>query len=188
MSDDICLILADDKFTHPRQLVVGADVLWQAKQQDETFITNITARLSEHDLAINLAKCQFGLSPISFLGHCIDQHRAIPLPAKVDAIHKFPKPTTMKGFQEFIGIVTLYHHFIPAATKIVELLFQLLTSKSRKLIWTNAASITFENTKAGLANSTMMVHPQADAPTTLMIDTSETVMGGVLEQLVNGEW
>ncbi|KAK8397547.1 hypothetical protein O3P69_004364 [Scylla paramamosain] len=42
MPDNIRLILADDEFTHPRQLAARADVLWQAKQQDETSITNIT--------------------------------------------------------------------------------------------------------------------------------------------------
>ena len=35
MPDDICLIITDDDFTNPQQLAARADVLWQAKQQDE---------------------------------------------------------------------------------------------------------------------------------------------------------
>ncbi|XP_063848803.1 uncharacterized protein LOC135093455 [Scylla paramamosain] len=74
------------------------------RQEHHMHLRQLFQRLSEHDLAINLAKCQFGLSSINFLGHRIDQNGAVPLPAKVDAICRFPKPTTEIGLQEFIGM------------------------------------------------------------------------------------
>ena len=40
-------------------------------------------RLQEHGLVINPSKCQFGVSPINFLGHIVNQHGAAPLPEKV---------------------------------------------------------------------------------------------------------
>lgn len=40
MPDDIRLIIADDDFSDPRKLAARADVLWQAKQQDDTTINN----------------------------------------------------------------------------------------------------------------------------------------------------
>ena len=39
-------------------------------------------RLSEHGLIINPAKCQFGLSSITFLGHHVTPQGAVPLPAR----------------------------------------------------------------------------------------------------------
>ncbi len=69
----------------------------------------------------------------------------------------------------------------------MEQIFQFLANKSRELTWTNDASIVFENAKAGLANSTVLVYQRADAPTTLTIDVLETAVGGFLEQLVYDE-
>ena len=46
----------------------------------------------------------------------------------------------------------------------------------------------FENTKAALANATMLVHPVNDAPTAITVDASDIAIGGVLQQLVRGVW
>ncbi|KAI0220875.1 hypothetical protein LSAT2_027663, partial [Lamellibrachia satsuma] len=42
---------------------------------------------------------------IDYLGHHITREGAIPLPAKVDAIRTFERPTTVKGLQQFAGMV-----------------------------------------------------------------------------------
>ena len=82
--------------------------------------------MNDHGLTINLAKCQFGRSSIVFLGHDIDQYGVSPLPSKVEAIHKFSRPSTFKGLQEFIGMVTFYHCFVAAATRILQPFFKIL--------------------------------------------------------------
>ena len=145
-------------------------------------------RLHDHGLAINLAKCQFGRSSINFLGHCISQHGVVPLPAKVDAIRNFPRPSTLRGLQEFIGMVTFYHRFVPAAARTMQPLFKMLTNKPKQPHWDEAAVSAFENAKEALAQATMLVHPRANAPTALTVDASETAVGGVLEQLIDGVW
>lgn len=42
MADDIRVILADDNLTDPRQQAARADVSWQAKQYNETVISNVS--------------------------------------------------------------------------------------------------------------------------------------------------
>lgn len=46
----------------------------------------------------------------------------------------------------------------------------------------------FNNTKQALVNSTALVHPRPNTPTALTVDPSGTVVGAVLEQLINGCW
>lgn len=159
-----------------------------SKQQHREHLKQLLQRFIDHGLAINLAKCKFGLSSITFLGHRVDQHGAVPLPDKVDAIRNFKKPATVKGLQEFIGMVTFYYRFLPAAASIMEHLYELLSCKSKELSWNETASIAFESIKEALANATMLVHPRCNAPTALTVDASETAVGGVLEQLVNKQW
>ena len=58
----------------------------------------------------------------------------MPLPEKVDAITRFTQPTTVKGLQEFVGIVSFYRRFIPAAAKLMLPLLEALTGKPKTLV------------------------------------------------------
>ena len=78
-------------------------------------------------------KCQFGVTEIDFVGHRITSQGAIPKPDKVEAIQKFPQPTTIKGFQEFAGIVNFYHSFIPLAAKLMQPLYQSVAGISKQI-------------------------------------------------------
>ena len=49
-------------------------------------------------------------------------------------------------------------------------------------------SSAFEKTKQALVSATMLVHPRANAPTSLTVDASDVALGGVLEQKVAGTW
>ena len=99
---------------------------------------------------------------ITFLGHYIDQHGAVPLPSKVEAIRKFPKPTTLKELQEFVSIVNFYHCFMPAAVKIMQPIFRVLANKPKELMWDNEATTAFDNAKEVLTEATMLVYPQGN--------------------------
>lgn len=118
-------------------------------------------RLQDHGLAINLSKCQFGHISINFLGHRVNQHGAVPLPAKVDAIRKFSKPATLKAVQEFVGMVTFHHRFVLSAARIKEPLCKILADKLKEFFWDDYVTAAFEGAKEALAKATMLVHQRA---------------------------
>lgn len=74
---------------------------------------------------------------IDFLGHRITQHGATPLPDKVEAITQF-QPSTVKGLQEFVGMVNFYHRFIPAAARIMQLSKQLRPPEGSTVLLTGS--------------------------------------------------
>ncbi|RJG15673.1 RNA-directed DNA polymerase [Alcanivorax profundi] len=82
------------------------DILVASASADDHLIhlRQLFGRLSEHGLIINPAKCEFGRSSITFLGHHVTPQGAVPLPAKVDAVASFPRPRTVKSLQEFLGM------------------------------------------------------------------------------------
>lgn len=72
----------------------------------------IFKRLRDNNLAINLAKCEFGKEQLTFLGHLLSKEGIRPLREKVDAINSFPdrqsfgtsirsKPTIAKELKSF---------------------------------------------------------------------------------------
>ena len=150
-------------------------------------------QLKKFGLVVNPTKCQFGLQEMEYLGHKVSQHGVTPLPNKVQAVKNFPQPTTVKGLQEFIGMVNFYHRFIPSVAQAMRPLFQAIAGKTKKgasktLDWTEQMSSAFEKTKQALVSATMLVHPRANAPTSLTVDASDVALGGVLEQKVAGTW
>ena len=152
-------------------------------------LQQVFARLQHYGLVVNAAKCLFGQSQIDFLGHLITSRGATPLPLKVRAVHDFARPTTMKGLQQFLGMVNYYHRFISAAATILQPLYTATRGRVQLIRWTALMDAAFQKAKIALSEATMLVHlPCADAPLALTTDASDLAIGAVLEQFVDQSW
>ena len=145
-------------------------------------------RLSEHGVVVNPHKCVFGVTSLTFLGHHIDQHGISPLQEKVRAVRNFPQPSSQQKLREFMGLVNFYHRFIPHCAELMQPLHALLAHKTQTIAWDDAAVSSFNATKDALAKATLLSYPKLDVPICLMTDASDTAVGAVLQQLVNGTW
>ena len=169
------------------------DILVASKNVEEhqAHLRQLFHRLQAHGLVVNVAKCQFGRQTIDFLGHQITERGAFPLPDKVKAILDFAKPSTQRGLHEFVGMVNFYHRFIPAAAQLLAPLYAALSTKnksSKLLQWSEAMEQAFKYAKTKLSNATMLVHPHPSAITSLTVDASDTAVGAVLQQHIDGCW
>ena len=169
------------------------DVLIASSSPEEHLqhLRAVFERLAAHGIIINPNKCLFGVNELDFLGHHIDRHGISPLPEKVQAVRNFPQPQTPRQLRRFLGLVNFYHRFIPHCADFMQPLHALLStgkSKSHKLTWTNAALIAFTTTKEALAKASLLSYPKPDAPICLMTDASDTAVGAVLQQHINGTW
>ena len=61
-------------------------------------------KLAVGEWFINVSKCQFAKTSLSFLGHFITPEGITPMPDKVEAITKLAQPTTTKELQVFMDI------------------------------------------------------------------------------------
>ena len=110
-----------------------------------------------------------------------------PLPSKVDAIEKFPTPSTIKELQKFVGMVNYYHRFLPGIANIMTLLYEALAGKPRNLVWSPEHQRAFDDTKKTLASAATLSFPVPESPITLTTDASNVAVGAVIEQLVDGQ-
>ena len=166
------------------------DILVASKSAEEhlTHLQQLFERLSDHGLIVNPAKCQFGPSSITFLGHHITPQGAVPLPARVEAVTSFPHPRTTKSLQEFLGMVNFYNRFLPHAAHLMRPLYESLRGKraNNEVDWSPERDKAFCATKTALANATLLVHPSPSAPVALTTDASDYAVGAVCEQWVGG--
>ena len=119
--------------------------------QHKDHMRRVFERLALHGLVINVNKCQFGTDSIDYLDHHITSQGAVPLPDKVDAIRKFTRPTTVKGLQQFAGMINFYHRFVPKAAHIMRHIYNALAGKPTALEWSSDIEQAFTNANLRIA-------------------------------------
>lgn len=142
-------------------------------------------RLKDAGLVLNIAKCEFAKSSVEFLGHRISSAGSAPLTDKVEAVVKFPPPSTVKELQQFLGMLNFYRKFLPGVAQLLCPLTDALKggpAGSTKLIWSELMGTAFVAAKNALAAATCLVHPVPSAELALACDASSTHVGAVLHQ------
>ena len=91
-------------------------------------------RLNKYGVVINLAKCEFGMNEVAFLGHTVDEHGIKPLADRVNAINEVPLPANIKTLHRYLGMINFYRRFIPGAAKILQPLNDLL-QRGKRATW-----------------------------------------------------
>ena len=182
--------MMDQIFGHlPYCKVYIDDILIASENHREhrVHLQSVLQLLHINGLVIRRDKCVFGASTIDFLGHDISGDGIRPLPSKVDAVNKFPKPTTVKQLQEFLGMINYYHRFIPNAADILSPLYRLSSSRQKELEgWTPAHEHSFLAAKKALAQAATLATPTSADKLYLVTDASNIAIGAVLERCNDG--
>ena len=148
-------------------------------------------RLQDHGVQINPAKCVLGAAFLEFLGHHVGKEGIQPLKERVWAVQEYPLPSTQRELKKFLGLINLYHCFIPGCTNILQPLHSLLSDDAKKnglLAWTDDSTKAFEGIKDALANASLLYHPQPNAPTCIVTNASDVAIGAVLQQWEQAQW
>ena len=96
-------------------LVFIDDILLLSNSKEHMFqlIEQLHLISTKHNLKLAPEKSFFMLLKVTFLGHEIGYSTIKPIHSKVDAIPKFPSPTSKVALMSFIGALNVY-------TKIIE--------------------------------------------------------------------
>ncbi len=102
---------------------------------------------------------------------------------KVEAITSWPRPTTIKELQRFLGFSNFYRRFIANYSSITSPLTDLLKGGVNKsLSWDLSATKAFNHLKEAFTTAPLLVHPNPELPFIVEVDASTTGVGAVLSQ------
>ncbi len=144
--------------------------------------------LQENRLTINPAKCVFAVPSLKFLGHMVDEAGVTPLPRHVIAVQDCPPPSNIRQLQRFLGLINFYRSFLTAEARTLQPLTDLLKGSPKVLLWSSAADAAFIAAKTALVAAVPLCHPAPSAVLSLSVDTSDSHIGGVLQQQVGKGW
>ena len=181
--DQVCRELSF-VFVYMDDILVASNTPEEHDQHLQTLFT----RLSQYGLVINPDKCQFDVSTLDFLGHCVSSAGIAPLEDRVEAIHNFPVPHNKTSLQEYLGFINFYHRFYPHCAEVLHPLYLLLKGKNTPWIWTPACQAAFIKSKQALQTLTLLAYPDPSALTSITVNASNVSVGAVLEQQLHGQW
>jgi len=162
------------------------------QQEHDRRLKQVLQRLQDAGLKLSRSKCAFRQPSVNFLGHVIDKQGVHTDPSKIEKVRNWPKPTTIKELQSFLGFANYYRRFIKNFSSFSQNLESLLQEnrkqpKNRGLKWSADSENAFCRLKELLCSAPVLALPDSNGYYILDTDASSTGTGAVLSQMVNGE-
>ncbi|CAJ0930789.1 unnamed protein product [Ranitomeya imitator] len=103
-------------------------------------------------------------------------------PVKVQAIHDWIQPTSVKSLQKFLGFANFYRRFIANFSSVVKPLTDLTKKGADVTNWSSAAVSAFQELKRRFTSAPVLRQPDVSLPFQVEVDASEIGAGAVLSQ------
>ncbi|KAF4713680.1 hypothetical protein FOZ63_015799, partial [Perkinsus olseni] len=103
------------------------DVLVFSRSHEEHLrhLEEVFRLLEEANLTIAGDKCEIARSEVGYLGHVFNEKGMTPDAAKVEAVLRWPVPTTASELRSFVGLAGYYRHFVSHFSSVVRPLYAL---------------------------------------------------------------
>ena len=133
----------------------------------------------EAGLHLRREKCTFRQKSCKYLGHEIDAEGIHHTNDKVLAIENTPPPQNVQELRSYLGLIHYYHNFLCNLSTILAPLHEL-TRHNAKWKWGEKQKTAFEESKALLTSSRVLVHYNPELPIVVSSDASSCGIGSVL--------
>ena len=153
-------------------LIYGRD-----KAEHDRTLEQVFQRIKDHNLSLNMKKCEFEKHSTVFLGHLIEDGAVKPDPDRLKPMMEFPIPQTSVQLQRFLGLATYYSKYIANYSGLSKVLYDKLNDFDE---WTPLEKQAFLTIKSELAQS-LLVIPDPKEILCLRTDASGQAIAAVLE-------
>ncbi|GJW51996.1 putative nucleotidyltransferase, ribonuclease H [Tanacetum coccineum] len=153
----------------------------QSKEEHEEHLRTVLQILRQEKLYAKFSKCEFWLSKVAFLGHIVSAEGITMDPAKVEAITKWPRPTSVTEVRSFLGLAGYYRRFVEGFSRLALPLTKLMR-KGEKFVWNEEREKSFEELKQRLVSAPILTLPSGSGGFQIYSDASKKGLGCVLMQ------
>ena len=160
--DDIC-VYSPDKASH------------------EQYLFPVLKKLQDAGVTLNMDKCEFMKTTISFVGHEIGAEGIRADPRKVLALKGMSTPTNVSELRRFLGMANQLGKFCQRLAECTQPLRALL-SKKNQWHWGAAQDEAFQKVKEELCSSSVLAKYNPSNETKIRSDSSKYGYGAVLLQ------
>jgi transposase InsO family protein len=150
-------------------------------------VAEVIKRLTSANLVLNPDKIVFAQQSIHILGWSLIKGKLIPDPRKVASLESWPKMTTGRHIQQFLGFMNFFRSSIPFFAKLAADLDDLRNVKDITKVWSNKHEQAFAALKYALANAPVISPPVIGQRFHVATDASVSGIGAMLYQIIDNE-
>ena len=168
--------------------IVDDFVIYDSNIADHlTHVEQFLQRCAENNIALNMEKCQFFKSEVTFAGFQLSSRGYKVDPSITEAITRYPIPANRTDLRSFMGLV---NQLSTSTHTLASLLtpFRPLLSTKNEFVWSSHHQEAFAKVKTSLTTSPLLSFFDMTKPTRLSTDASRQGLGFVLQQQTGGEW
>ncbi|QRW22954.1 Reverse transcriptase (RNA-dependent DNA polymerase) [Rhizoctonia solani] len=163
-------------------------LIFSKKPKDHpVHVRGVLCRLMKNQLFCKLSKCHFHVTTVDYLGIVISLAGFSMDQKKIEAVTSWPIPKTVKQVQAFLGLVNYLRRFIPNFSSVAQPLHNL-TRKDSPWSWGPSEETAFQELKALVTRSLVLIHSNPELPYYLETDASGVAMGAILSQRGANNW
>ncbi len=151
-------------------------------EEHEGHVSAVLQRLLNNHLYVKPEKCEFHVTHAQFLGFIITPGHVEMDPKKVEAVLKWPTPTTVKEVQRFIGFANFYRRFIKNFSSVAAPLTALTKGGVTKICWSSEAEGASRDLKRRFTSGPILSVPDPERPFVVEVDASDVGVGAILSQ------
>lgn len=165
----------------PMTVVYLDDVLVTGRtpEDHDRNLQTVLTRLQEAGLHLKKEKCTFRQKSCAYLGHVIDAEGIHPTEDKVIAVQNAPAPQNSQELRSYLGLIHYYHNFLRNLSTLLAPLHEL-TRQNVEWNWGPRQQKAFDESKALLFSSKVLVHYNPELPIIVTSDASPYGIGSVL--------
>ncbi|GJU78624.1 putative mitochondrial protein [Tanacetum coccineum] len=163
-------------------LVFFNDILIYSKNLKEhcDHLAQVLQVMKDKTLYAKKSKCYFAVPQVEYLGHIISAQGVSIDPSKIEAMQKWPIPSTLKQFRGFLGLTGYYKRFIKDYASISQPLVALKKKDAFK--WNPSAKLAYHKLKEAMVKAPVLALPNFDQDFVVETDASGKGIGAVLCQ------
>ena len=148
-------------------------------------VQKILMKLYKAGLRAKLAKCQFEVPRVEFLGYVVGKEGVSTDPKKTQAVRDWNPPKTVKQLQAFLGFINFYQKFIQGAAE-KSLPLTELTKKDQKWEWEDKHQQAFVKLKEELLRAPLLGYFDLIKRLIIKTDASDHPTTAVISQEIEG--
>ncbi len=135
----------------------------------------------QYGFTVHPHKCDFARKKLKFLGHIWTNEGIQPDPSKVEAMSKFPAPTSVTEVRRWLGLSGYYRRFVKNYSKLAYPITEL-TKKDQDFHWSTECQEAMDEIKKALLENAVLYYPKLDREFVLNTDASTHSISSILSQ------
>jgi len=170
--DRICKIFIDD-------IIIATHTYAEHKKA----VREIMRVLEKAGMWFNKDKCEILPKRLHILGFIMTEHGLEPDPTKINSIRQYPRPTTRKKLQRFMGMVNYLRIFCPNLAIKAEPLSEL-QGETKRFKWTELHKESFKQCKEIIQSNRVLkpINHESGELIYLITDASNSGIAGWIGQ------